>query len=132
MPLDLPLSNGLSLACIKQHSILFTYASTTSSFKWHVRLTFSAIWLPTVTYQSRVSAAQHLVRRIRLEYIPFLRDTVSEIVVSSYHDAAALLPLPLGRDNEQDTEQDDISLYDTWYYIREDPWRVRFLSYACD
>lgn len=132
MPLDTPVSNLASRICIKQHSILFTYASTTSRLKWHVRLTFSAIWLPTATYKSRVSAAQRLVRRIHLERIPFLHDTVTEVVVSSHHDSAALLPLPLRRVDKQDAEQDDISLPDSWYYIREDPWRVRFPSYTCD
>jgi hypothetical protein len=127
------LSNRLSSLCIKQHSILFTYASTTPSLQWHVRLTFTAIWLPTATYKSRLFAAQHLVRRIRLQHSPLIRDTVTEIVVSSHHDVTALLPLPLRRVSKQHTEQeDDIWLLDNWYYIREDLWRVQFPSYTCD
>lgn len=129
VPFDVPLPENLSHHCTKQHSTLFTFSS--SSLKWHVRLTFSASLPASTTYKARVLATQRLVLRIRLEHIPLLRDTVTEIVVSSQHDADALLPLPLRcLPTQADTEQlDDIALDGSWYYVREDELRVRFPSY---
>ncbi|KAJ9148836.1 hypothetical protein NKR19_g5829 [Coniochaeta hoffmannii] len=130
VPFDIPLPENLSHHCTIQHSTLFTFSS--SSLKWHARLTFSASWPASTTYNARVFAIQRLVRRIRLEHIPLLRDTVTEIVVSSQHDADALLPLPLRHlATEADAKQpDDIALDGSWYYVREDTSRVRFPSYS--
>lgn len=114
------------LAVARKHSIQLSLRR--SRFTWLVTVTLHAQWPNGIKKLQRREKVQSFCRRIRFDRIQLLRDTVTELVISSEHDIASNRPLPL-RD-VCDLDGNKIELCGRWFYVREDPFRVRFPSYS--
>lgn len=124
---DFVVSRG-GFAASRKHSVELILHRSRST--WHVRVTLHAQWPENTTKLQRKKDVESICRRIRFDRIQPLRDTVTEVALSTEHDIATTRPLPL----EVDLEINDvgIQLCGRWFYIREDPFRVRFPSYDFD
>lgn len=112
----------------RRHSIQLLLRRRLST--WHIRVTLHAQWPKDTIKLQRKRAVQSICRRIRLDNTQPLRDTVTEIALSSEHDIATTRTLPL--DIVPRMDDSGIQLCGQWFYIREDPFRVRFPDYKFD
>jgi hypothetical protein len=81
------------LAVARKHSIQLSLRR--SRFIWLVTVTLHAQWPNRIKKLQRREKVQSFYRHIRFDRIQLLRDTITELVISSEHDIASNRLLPL-------------------------------------
>lgn len=116
------------LAVSRKHSIQLTIRRC--RLTWPVTVTLHALWPNGIKKLQRREKVRSICRHIQFDRVQLLRDTVTEVVISSEHDIASTRLLPL-RD-VPNLDGNKIQLCGRWFYTREDPFRIRFPPYNPD
>lgn len=105
-----------------------------SRSKWSVKITYhgtiQSAEIATTPSQRR-KVLESLCQCIDFEHISLLRDTVTELVLSREHDAITTRGLPIRTDLDMGSACAPIFGH-LRFFIREDPFRVRFPPYNGD